>query len=375
MAKQGSVGPSRSGDQFHYQWAARQCLGLLTARDGLVAVAIEGASLDEGRASTSFGDEVIDVGLYYGSEDVIDAKSIRYVQLKHSSKQANDPWTASGLKGTIEGFAGRFKELEASLGLNALQNKVRFVFLTNRPVADDVLEALADLAEGSTTPRHRRIDSLLKKYGASTGSALPHFFAAFSVEAGEPDLWEQRNLLSQDLSAYLSETDTEAALQLKELVTRRATDEGAKDRSIRLYDVLQALRVSEKDLLPAPSLISEPKHVLPRAQQAAILATLLSAQRPVVIHADGGVGKSTLSAHLARAMPAGSVAILYDCFGDGTYRQALNLRHRYRDALVQIANELAGQQLCLPLIPSRDTDPKRFMVSAQLTTLLRVGDR
>ncbi|WP_110674237.1 AVAST type 3 anti-phage nuclease/ATPase Avs3a [Salinicola sp. RZ23] len=361
MAKQGSVGPSRSGDQFHYQWAARQCLGLLTGEDGLVAVAIEGASLDEGDISTSVGDEVIDVGLYYGSEEVTAATSIRYVQLKHSSRQAHTPWRASGLKGTIERFAGRFKELESSLGLDILANKIRFVFLTNRPMDGAVLEALADLAVGSTAPRHREIDELLKRYAASASNNVQSFFAAFSVEAGEPDLWEQRNLLSQDLSAYLSEPDTEAALQLKELVTRRATDEGAKNRSVRLYDVLRALRVSEIDLLPAPSLISEPKQVLPREQQAGILATLLSAQRPVVIHADGGVGKSTLSAHLARAMPAGSVAVLYDCFGDGTYRQSLKYRHRYRDALVQIANELSGQQLCLPLIPSGGTDPKQFM--------------
>ena len=361
MAKQGSVGPSRSGDQFHYQWAARQCLGLLTGENGLVAVAIEGASLDEGDASTSIGDEVIDVGLYYGSEDVTAATSIRYVQLKHSSRQAHTPWTASGLRGTIEGFAGRFKKLEASLGLSVLAKTVRFVFLTNRPMDGAVLEALADIASGSTVPRHREIDELLKRYAASAGSNAQSFFAAFSVEAGEPDLWEQRNLLSQDLSAYLSQPDTEAALQLKELVVRRATDEGSKNRSIRLYDVLRALHVTEVDLLPAPSLISEPKQVLPRAQQADILAALLTAQRPVVIHADGGVGKSTLSAYLARAMPAGSVAVLYDCFGDGTYRQALKYRHRYRDALVQIANELSGQQLCLPLIPSGGTDPKQFM--------------
>lgn len=361
MARQDSVGPSRSGDQFHYQWAARQCLGLLTGQDGLVAVTIEGASLDEGDASTSVGDEVIDVGLYYGSEDVETATSIRYVQLKHSSRQAHTPWTASGLKGTIEGFAGRFKELEASLGLDVLADKVRFVFLTNRPMEATVLEALADIAAGSAAPRHRKIEDLLKRYAASAGSNAQSFFAIFSVEAGEPDLWEQRNLLSQDLSAYLSEPDTEAALQLKELVTRRATDEGTENRSVRLYDVLGALRVAETDLLPAPSLISDPKQMLPREQQTDILDRLLTTQRPMVIHADGGVGKSTLSAHLARAMPAGSVAVLYDCFGDGTYRQVLNYRHRYRDALVQIANELAGQQLCLPLIPSDSSDPKQFM--------------
>lgn len=361
MAKQGSVGPSRSGDQFHYQWAARQCLGLLAGADGLVAVAIEGASLDEGDASTSVGDEVIDVALYYGSEDIMAAKSIRYMQLKHSSKKAHTPWTASGLKGTIEGFAGRFKELEATLGLDVLTKKVQFTFLTNRPIDGAVLEAIADIGTKSTAPRHREIDELLKRYAASAGCHVSSFFTAFLVEAGEPDLWEQRNLLNQDLNAYLSEPDTEAALQLKELVTRRASDEGEKDRSVRLYNVLRALRVTEIDLLPAPSLISEPKQVLPRVQQADILSTLLTAQRPVVIHADGGVGKSTLSAHLACAMPAGSVAVLYDCFGDGTYRQALKYRHRYRDALVQIANELAGQQLCLPLIPSGGTDPKQFM--------------
>ena len=115
MAKQGSVGPSRSGDQFHYKWAARQCLRLLGSRGGLVAVTIEGPSLAEGDSSTSVGDEVIDVGLYYGSEDVVAATSIRYMQLKHSSKHAHDPWTASGLKRTIEGFAGRFSKLECQM--------------------------------------------------------------------------------------------------------------------------------------------------------------------------------------------------------------------------------------------------------------------
>ncbi len=361
MAKLGSVGPSRSGDQFHYQWAARQCLGLLAGKEGLVAVSIEGASLAEGDASTDAGDEVIDVGLYYGSEKLAEATATRYVQLKHSSKRAYEPWTASGLKRTIDGFSKRFKDLEYTLGIDILVKTVRFCFLTNRPIEADVLEALADISAGTAAPRHRAIDRLLKRYAKPAGSNLQRFFEAFSIEAGEPDLWEQRNLLSQDLSAYLSRPDTDAPLQLKELVTRKAADEGAKDRSIRLYDVLRVLQVSEVDLLPAPSLIAEPKQTLPRAQEAEILSTLLAAQRPMVIHADGGVGKSTLSARLSRAMPEGSVAVLYDCFGDGTYRQALKYRHRYRDALVQIANELAAQQLCLPLIPSTGTDPKAFM--------------
>lgn len=361
-AKLGSVGPSRSGDQFHYQWAARQCLGLLDKRDGLVAVSIEGASLDEGEASTNAGDQVIDVGLYYDSEDLTSAKAVQYVQLKHSSKLVHKPWTASGLAKTIKEFAKRFKDLEEALGINVVIDKVRFIYLTNRPIAPEVLEALADIATNATPPRHSKTDRTLRGYAKAAGTSTSRFFELFSVEAGEPDLWEQRNLLSQDLGAYMSAPDDDAPLQLKELVTRKAA-EGEKDRSIHLYDVLRVLKTTEIDLLPAPSLVGQPKQLLPREQEAAILSTLLAAQRPVVIHAEGGVGKSTLAARLSRAMPQGSVAILYDCFGDGTYRQAMKYRHRYRDALVQIANELAGKKLCLPLIPSQGSDPKAFMRS------------
>jgi hypothetical protein len=361
MAKLGSVGPSRSGDQFHYQWAARQCLGLLAGTDGLVAISIEGPSHDEGDASTDAGEEVIDVGLYYGSEELTEAKAVRYVQLKHSSRQAHMPWTASGLAKTIAGFAKRFKNLQSTLGIDALTEKVRFSFFTNRPIETSVLEALTDISSEAEAPRHLAIQQLLKGYAKLTDDLAQRFFSVFVAEPGEPDLWEQRNLLSQDLSVYMSEPDADAPLQLRELVTRKATDEGEKNRSIRLYDVLRALKVTEVELLPAPSLIAEPKQVLVRVQESDILSALLAARNPVVIHAEGGVGKSILSARLARAMPEGSVAVLYDCFGDGTYRQSLKYRHRYRDALVQIANELAAQQLCLPLIPSTSADPKVFM--------------
>ena len=76
------VRPSRDGDQFHYHWAARQCLELLSGTSDLVAVTIEGASslevLGEAHrtreASASgpiveAGEELIDVGLYFGDED------------------------------------------------------------------------------------------------------------------------------------------------------------------------------------------------------------------------------------------------------------------------------------------------------------------
>ena len=44
MAETDLLRTSRDGDQFHYYWAARQCLGLLAPGSSLVAVSIEGVS-------------------------------------------------------------------------------------------------------------------------------------------------------------------------------------------------------------------------------------------------------------------------------------------------------------------------------------------
>ena len=63
MSKTNLVRWSRDGDQFHYLWAARRCLRLLSAQDDLVAISIEGPSPGE-RVSdppADAGEEVIDI--------------------------------------------------------------------------------------------------------------------------------------------------------------------------------------------------------------------------------------------------------------------------------------------------------------------------
>jgi hypothetical protein len=103
------VRSSRDGDQFHYLWAAQRCLGLLSLSSDLVAVSIEGASSQEGGdgQTVDAGEEVIDVGEYYGSQELSTARLLKYMQLKHSTKHASEEWTISGLKKTLSGFAKR----------------------------------------------------------------------------------------------------------------------------------------------------------------------------------------------------------------------------------------------------------------------------
>jgi hypothetical protein len=156
MANTNLVRPSRDGDQFHYLWAARRCLKLLSADGGLVAVSIEGPSPDEQRNAEPIqaGEELIDIAEYFGSENIDEALLVRYMQLKHSTLHANDPWTASGLEKTIRGFAKRFAELQRAHAQANLAKKLEFWFVTNRPISTDVVEAIADAA-ACATPRHK----------------------------------------------------------------------------------------------------------------------------------------------------------------------------------------------------------------------------
>ncbi len=150
MAETNLVRPSRDGDQFHYWWAARRCLLLLSPGASLRAVTIEGASPSEAAAEDRIatGEELIDVGEYYGSENLEQATLVRYIQLKHSTLRADEAWTPSGLEKTLTGFAERYKALQQRLATMDLNSKLEFWFVSNRPISADFLEAINDAAEG-----------------------------------------------------------------------------------------------------------------------------------------------------------------------------------------------------------------------------------
>ncbi len=246
MAKYDLVRPSRDGDQFHYHWAARQCLGLLPSQGDLAAVTIEGASAVEGPGSVEEGEELIDVGLYYGSEKLNEARCVRYIQLKHSTRHAQEVWTASGLEKTIRGFAQRYASLRKQYSVSELKQKVRFEFTTNRLIESKLHEALIDLASGVAARRPKLRQTLVELTRLDESDAAD-FFQLFCADGGEPGLWAQRNLLAQDLNMYLAEADYDCPVQLKELVTRKATTEFESNPSIRRHDVLRALKVAGND--------------------------------------------------------------------------------------------------------------------------------
>ena len=173
------VRSSRDGDQFHYYWAARQCLKLLLPGSGLAAVSIEGSSPEDPMAADGQGPDddptgeyVVDIAEYYGDAAPDAADKIVYRQLKHSTEHADQPWTVSGLKNTLEGFGRRFSALgDASPGL---RERVSFEFVSNRPVDDAVIRALSDIGQGASpaSPQDSRVHPGLPGAARGPGAAV-----------------------------------------------------------------------------------------------------------------------------------------------------------------------------------------------------------
>lgn len=357
------VRPSRDGDQFHYLWAARRCLRLLMPQTELVAVTIEGPSPTEmvGGSADLAGEELIDIAEYYGDEDLSKARLVRYMQLKHSTLRAAQEWTASGLEKTLKGFAKRYDELLETFTSEELAARLEFWFVSNRPVSADVTETVADAAHGAAM-RHPKELKKLEEITGLNGAALSAFCSLIHFEDRQDGLWDQRNILLQDVAGYLPDADVDAPAQLKELVTRKALSESEKNPTITKMDVLRALKTDEGRLFPAPCLIKPIENAVSREQEAELFEAIVqSERRPVVVHALAGVGKSIFSMRIGIGLPEGSVCIVYDCFGNGQYRSASGYRHRHQEALAQIANELAAKGLCHPLIPTAHADGPSYV--------------
>ncbi len=352
MANSDLVRASRDGDQFHYLWAARRCLLLLCSDSRLESVTIEGVQASD----LAEGEELIDVAEYYRADKDNEPERVTYIQCKHSTLQRTKTWTPSELKKTLSKFAERFLALQKAAHAPDSFKEFEFVFLSNRPMDSDFLEAVKDIASGGK-PKNPKLANKLKSFTKLDGASLADFCRHLRLDGGNDDYWGQRNSLVIETSKYLLGLDSEAPFQLKELITRKATSEGTNNKSITKFDVLRALQVDEDKLFPAPCQIESIESFVPRSGESSLFQRIKQAHNsPTVVHAEGGVGKSVFSRRLFETVPRGSCCILYDCFANGSYQIPSAYRHAHNIALVQIVNELAAKGLCDPLIPSSHAD-------------------
>lgn len=364
------VGYSRAGDVFHYRWAARRCLKLILPNTILTEIHIEGSSELE-----KSGEYVIDVSEY--SIDQQENRIIEYYQLKHSTVQANDPFTLSDLKDTIEGFAKRYKQHRDEK--NADLTEISFTIITNRKIADSFKENVGMIVSNGTV--NKGFLKTIKKYTELSDDELSSFCNILNLDDGEGDYNIQRDDLRKEMAQLIAGSiDNTEINNLISLVQEKVLPDS--NGTINKEEVLKRFGItSERDLYPAPSKWEKIGNIIERSNYIDLKQKVIDANNPVIIHAVGGVGKTVFCRQFINNLPDKHLGVAYDCFGAGSYRNRSEPRHGHRHALVQIANELATKGLCHPLLVKDTTLDEDIMrqflsrIESSLTSLKLVdGD-
>lgn len=246
---------SRAGDQFHYRWAARRCVALLSPNSDLVCLTLERvSSVETETESPDTGEEVVDVAEYFCSSSLSDARNVVYHQVKHSY-QCDDPWTLSALDKTLRGFFKRFLiwQTEAS---DTSKQHIEFTYTTNRPVAQNVHHLFSRIQATSLQKEDEKQWLQIKGYLGTKNDGLAYeFLSCFRIENLSDIHWKQRSILIQELQGYIPSGDAEAADQLWRLVVEKNSPESASSPEITREDVLRYLNTNHDELFPASSLI------------------------------------------------------------------------------------------------------------------------
>lgn len=353
------VSYSRAGDVFHYRWAARRCLGLIHPNSVLQKIVIEG-SAEKKKA----GEYVIDVTEYINTPN--GNKQICYYQLKHTTVQKGTPFTLSDLQDTFSGFAKRFIQHKNEKPSDIIS--FSFTIITNRKVADAFKKNIIAISKKEAIDA--RFKNTIEKYTTLTSDDLASFCNSIKFEDSEGDYNVQKDELRAELSQLIAGSiDNPQINNLISLIQEKVLPDS--NGEIKQEDVLKRFGItSERDLYPAPAVWEQLENVIKREQDKTLINDINNSQFPVIVHAAGGVGKSVFCRQFIDSLPSGSVGISYDCFGAGSYRNRSESRHRHRDALVQIANELSSQGFCNPLIVQDSTSNEDIM--RRFLTLLKI---
>lgn len=379
-----TVRASRAGHTFHERWAARRALQLVFPNDDLFAIAVEGISATETANPGARAEEVADLVLYYGRGDNFQTcERLETVQFKHKLRKA--AVTAVYLKKTIEKFSDTILGYEKELSAADVDKKASFIFVTNSEFTESLWDAIKSLIEGTTpsvlgaATQARNLKKWCSKRGLSDASRL---FSRIVFRAGEKSVAGLDNALRRTLTDWSAGADSEARLRLhglQDLVLKKAGPSGQGKNLIRREDVLDALDCEPEDLFPADTRFIDVGAVVERAELSTVGDLVKASELPLLVHADGGVGKTVFVQSLAARMANEFECVVFDCFGGGSYRSDNHSRHLPRIGLVQIVNELASRTLCDPMLPGGDDSRKIIKAArrrlAQAATAIRTQSK
>ena len=349
------VRASRDGHEFHEAWAARKVLQLVMPADELIGIAVEGLAPADQASASAETVEIADLVLYYGDWPTFeDASSVVIVQLKYSKSAESVPYRASDAKKTIHKFAEAFRDHESRYGTKDVDKKLSFELVTNRLISHEFSEAIDSLASGSPLKGEARKQAT---QFASTcglkGRALKRFAQKVRVTGLVGSLRENKQHLSRILADWSVAPDAMARARLgniRQLLRDKAGLAGQGQNIITRTDVLDALELQgPEDLFPCPTSFPDVGDVVEREQLSTIVSRIPKLKKPLMIHPDGGLGKTVFIQSLANVLSETHETVLFDCFGGGAYRAPEDGRHLPKRGLIHIINSLACAGLCDPL--------------------------
>ena len=322
------VRATRAGDLFHYRWAATRVLNLLNPDSSLKSVSIEGGHI------LTHNDYIIDL------EERFEDKRVVY-QLKYSVLHPDKECSLSFLGDTLSGYGNLYKTSKKE------KVNIEYVFLTNRPVSA-IVKNLFETAHEDPNSLDK-INKYLKLPCDSAKQFCQQFRIIDLVESSDQQL---HNVECRLMALVSSRINSDEARAFVEFVAEKAAGQW---NVLTKENVLSYLGCScQDDLFPARACYDVPFKAINTSGFAKAHSLISeSEQRKVVVHAAGGVGKSAFLRWMHIGLTCNS--ILYDCYGGGMYRNSNGLRHRIRDALVEIANELCAKGLCLPILKWQST--------------------
>lgn len=375
---------SKDGHEFHEAWVARKCLGLLLPTDDFIGLAIEGFSASDQKSVSAEANEIADAVLYYGTHASFDgARQVVVVQVKYSKAAEHKPFRAADAKKTLEKFAITYRSHKKDHGAKLAREKLRFELVTNRPILAEFNEAIVGLCtdvvlHGTAKAQANQI----KAACMLEGKDLVEFASRLQIVSLGGDLRESKHLLAIAIADWSPACDPMARIRLnsiRELARDKANLANQKRNVIARADILTALELQDDDdLLPCPASFPSVGPAVNRRQLTETVAKIPLLDRPLVIHADGGVGKTVFMNSIAGSLAPLHEVVLFDCFGMGQYRAPGDARHLPRRGLIHIANDLACRGLCDPLLPTTDNGDElirafRLRMTQAAQTVRRAG--
>ena len=375
---------SNAGDDFHVLWAVRKTLELLDIHNSnLESVTVEGPEFHEGEVIDDTGEKLfsIDTGEYYGGETFETAEKVVFSQLKYSTRRSKETFTLARLsyrdKSILGKLARTFKGYYSEFGRNEVIKKVSLKLVSNRPIEDAFKCSLDNvqtylLSKPGEVQKHqlkKEFPDLENEFNRIQGCAdlksveLVDFLRVLDFkDCGTEPRFVQKQELIQAIAQYGSYETIDQYNRLYMLVHGKMMPEASAKNAIRIEDVLCAFNMASIDnLYPVPAKLLTPEKVIEREHWMDVRDKIITANQGIIcIHGVGGIGKSTFIQSLNNLLPDRSETIIYDCYGQGTYFDESAIRHTYKNAVIQICNDLANV-VGTPLLLSHDLNNYDFI--------------